>query len=180
MTLSAIVAMSREGIIGDDRGMPWHLPADLKRFKDVTMGKPMIMGRKTHEIIGRVLPGRINIVLTRDPAFSREGVVVTHSAEEALRLAEGQGAEGMIIGGGEVYRLFLPKTARLYLTVVEGKFTGTARFPIEEMLESRWKIVTQEYHAADARNPHPHQYYVLDRVAATEDGGVELAPLLAG
>jgi dihydrofolate reductase len=174
--VSGIVAMSREGIIGDDHGMPWHLPADLKRFKEVTMGKSMIMGRKTHEIIGRVLPGRANIVLTRDPSYTRPGIEVATTPDEAVRLAQAHGEEIMIIGGGEVYRLFLPQTQRLYLTVVEGTFAGTARFPIEDLLSARWKIVTQESHAPDARNPHPHRYYVLDRAAE----GVELAPLLAG
>ncbi|MFQ3593623.1 MAG: dihydrofolate reductase [Gemmataceae bacterium] len=174
--VSLVVAMSREGMIGNEQGMPWHLPADLKQFKEVTMGKPMIMGRKTHEIIGRVLPGRANIVLTRQPGYQRPGIRVARSPEEALIQAAALAKEVMIIGGSEIYRLFVSQATHLHLTIVEGSFTGTARFPVEDLNTSRWTVRRQVAHPADARNAYPHTYYLLQRDAA----GSEWTALLAG
>jgi len=174
MKVSAIVAMSRQGIIGDDQGMPWHLPADLKRFKEVTLGKPVLMGRKTHESIGRVLPGRPNLVLTRQPNYQRPGIYVVRTPQEALDFASLFAQEVMIIGGGEVYRLFATHVNCLHLSVVEGVFMGTTYFPLDAYQAVRWHLVSQERHPADERHRYAHRYYVLERAIE----GVELVELL--
>jgi dihydrofolate reductase len=180
MKVSAIVAMSREGIIGDDQGMPWELPADLRRFKKVTLGKPLVMGRKTHESIGRVLPGRPNLVLTRQPSYQRPGIYVATAPQEALEIASLFAQEVMIIGGGEVYRLFAMYVHCLHLTVVEGFFTGTVYFPLDAYQTTRWHLISQEQHPADQHNRFAHRYYVLERaIEGVEGEGVELAELLA-
>jgi dihydrofolate reductase len=127
MKISLVVAMSKNRVIGVDNRMPWHLSADLKRFRRITMGKPIIMGRRTHESIGRPLPGRKNIVLTGAPDYRAEGCTVVHSPEEALREAAGE--EAMVIGGSAVYREFLPKADRLYLTLIHRIFPGDTFFP---------------------------------------------------
>jgi dihydrofolate reductase len=127
MKISLVVAMGKNRVIGLEGALPWHLSADLKRFRQITMGKPIIMGRKTHESIGRPLPGRKNIVLTGDPNYRAEGCVVVHSPAEALREAEGD--EAMVIGGSAVYREFLPKADRLYLTLIHREFPGDTFFP---------------------------------------------------
>ena len=179
MKVSAIVAMSRQGIIGDDQGMPWHLPADLKRFKEVTLGKPVLMGRKTHESIGRVLPGRPNLVLTRQANYQRPGINVVRTPQEALDFAALFAREVMIIGGGEVYRLFATHVHSLHLTVVEGTFTGTIYFPLDAYQTTRWHLIFQERHPADQHNRFAHHYYVLERaIEGVEVEGVELAELL--
>lgn len=127
MTISLVVAMGENRVIGVEGALPWHLSTDLKRFRRITWGKPLIMGRKTHESIGRPLPGRKNIVLTGDPNYRAEGCTVVHSPEEALREAEGE--EAMVIGGSAVYREFLPKADRLYLTLIHREFAGDTFFP---------------------------------------------------
>jgi dihydrofolate reductase len=127
VTISLVVAMGENRVIGVEGALPWHLSTDLKRFRRITWGKPLIMGRKTHESIGRPLPGRKNIVLTGDPNYRAEGCTVVHSPEEALREAEGE--EAMVIGGSAVYREFLPKADRLYLTLIHREFAGDTFFP---------------------------------------------------
>lgn len=138
MRISLIVAMGENRVIGVENRMPWHLSADLKRFRQITMGKPIIMGRRTHESIGRPLPGRKNIVLTGDPNYRAEGCAVVHNPEEALREAEG-GEEAMVIGGSSVYREFLPLADRLYLTLIHRSFPGDTFFP--EFDPSAWREV---------------------------------------
>jgi dihydrofolate reductase len=176
MIVSAMVAMTRDGLIGDDKGLPWHLPADLRRFKEGTMGKPIVMGRKTHEFIGRVLPGRTNIVLTRNPATlqARPGLQVVSTPDEALTQAECLSDEIVIIGGAEIYRLFFPQVSRLYLTVIEGAFAGTTRFPVEVYDQAAWEILHTQWHRADERNPHSHTFYHLNR----GDAGCTLTSIL--
>ena len=121
-TLSIIVAMGRDRTIGKDNALPWHLPNDLKYFRRVTMGKPIIMGRKTHESIGKALDGRLNIVLTRDRSYQpAAGCVVTHSVEETLRAVK-EHEEAFVIGGAEIISLFLPVADRLYLTYIDEDF----------------------------------------------------------
>ena len=115
--ITLIVAVADSGVIGRDNALPWHLPEDLKRCKRVTMGKPIVMGRKTFESIGKPLPGRQNIVLTREPNYRRDGVTVVHSVESALAAA-GAAAEVMVIGGSDVFRLFLPRARRTTRTIV--------------------------------------------------------------
>lgn len=132
--VAMIAAMSRNRVIGVNNRLPWYLPEDLKRFKSLTQGKPLVMGRKTFESIGRALPGRLNIVITRDPHYQREGIRVCHSLDEALQLADHQalidGAdEIMVMGGGEIYRQALVVADRLHLTEVDVEVEGDAFFP---------------------------------------------------
>jgi dihydrofolate reductase len=186
MRISIIAAIDRHGLIGTEAGLPWHLPADLKRFRALTWGKPILMGRTTHERIGRPLPGRLNIVLTRDLLYEAPGCRVAASYADALvvaadHLAEAGGDEVMVIGGGKVYAEAIHHWDRLYLTVVEGEFKGTAYFPLRELLGQRWRPVGElELHPADAKNPHPHSFHILERVgdrAVTRAGaGLEELP----
>ena len=128
MKLSLIVAMSSNRVIGVDNRLPWHFSSDLQRFKRITMGKPLLMGRCTHESIGRPLPGRQNIVLTTDAGYRAEGCTVVHSLEDALRAAD-DAEELMVIGGASLYERLLPKADRLYLTLIEREFSGDTFFP---------------------------------------------------
>ena len=145
MGLSLIVARASNGVIGKDNQLPWRLPADLKYFKAVTMGKPIVMGRKTFESIGRPLPGRHNIVVTRNPDFTSNGITVVHSVEAAIAAAI-EVAEIMLIGGTELYKLSLPLADRIYLTEIHQDFDGDAHFPV---LESRWREISREDHISD-------------------------------
>ncbi len=161
MLLSLIVAMDRNRLIGSDNRLPWHLPADLRHFKDLTLGKPVVMGRLTYESIGRPLPGRHNIVISRDPRYRAEGCTIVPSIEDALAAAEGA-AEVMVIGGASLYAAYLPRAGRLYLTRIDAAFEGDAWFP--ELDPSAWREVAREAHPADADNPHPYAFIVLERV----------------
>ncbi|WP_163647560.1 dihydrofolate reductase [Modicisalibacter sp. 'Wilcox'] len=132
--VAMIAAVSRNGVIGVDNQLPWYLPEDLKFFKRMTQGKPLVMGRKTHQSIGRALPGRLNIVVTRDPDFRAEGVRVCHDLAEALALADDQAIidgveEIMVMGGGEIYAQAMPWASSLYLTEVDVELAGDTRFP---------------------------------------------------
>lgn len=129
MKISIIVAMAENRVIGANNRMPWHLPADLQHFKRITLGKPILMGRKTHESIGRALPGRQNIVLTRDRSYRAEGCTIVHSNEMALKAAEVENDELMVIGGAELYRDFLPSAQSLYMTLIHQQFEGDTFFP---------------------------------------------------
>ncbi len=160
MIVSIIAAMDRNRLIGNKNQLPWHLPADLAHFKKVTMGKPVIMGRKTYESIGRPLPGRTNIVLTRDPSFQADGVITTDSLAAAIELA-GDADEVMIIGGGSIYELALPIADRLYLTYVENSFDGDAWFP--EFDHSQWQLVDEQVHQADERNSSDYRFVTIQR-----------------
>ena len=130
-TIVLVAAVSRNGIIGADGGLPWHLPADLQHFKAITMGHPMVMGRRTFDSIGRALPGRRTIVVTRDPTWSAAGVEVVHSVESAIDLATSGEAGGpvMVVGGGEIYRQTIDRADRLELTRVDADIVGDTRFP---------------------------------------------------
>lgn len=159
--ISFVVAMARNGVIGKDNQLPWRLPADLRHFKTVTMGKPIIMGRKTFDSIGRPLPGRTNIVVTRDPAYRAEGCVVAHSIEAGLAAA-GDAEEVMVIGGADFYRQLLPRTDRIYLTLIDAEVEGDTWFP--ELDPARWHERSREDHVADADNPYPYSFIVLESV----------------
>jgi dihydrofolate reductase len=164
MRISLIVAVSRNGVIGRNGTMPWHLPADLRHFKRTTMGKPVVMGRRTHESIGGPLPGRTNIVMTRNRDFRAEGCVVAHSLEEALaaaRTAAAARGEVLIIGGGAVYAAFLPRADRIYLTRVAADVPGDTRFPDPD--PATWNETGREERPADAQNPYACTFLVLDR-----------------
>jgi dihydrofolate reductase len=167
-TITLIVAVADSGVIGRDNGLPWHLPDDLKRFKRLTLGKPIVMGRKTYESIGKPLPGRHNIVVTRDPNYRAEGVTVAHDPEGAMRAAGGTpgdlAGEVMVIGGAELFRLFLPLARRIHLTRVHGDIPGDVTWPA---LDSReWRLVEQEAHAADDRHAHAMTFEVWERQRA--------------
>ena len=161
MKISIVVAMDTKGVIGRDNGLPWHLPADLQHFKRTTMGKPILMGRKTHESIGRPLPGRTNIVITRDTGYRAEGCVVVNSIDAALEAA-GEQEEIMVIGGAEFYRQVLPRTDTIYLTRIHEIFTGDTFFP--ELNDADWREVERSDHAADEKNPHDYSFIRLDRM----------------
>lgn len=161
MKLSIVAAVAENGVIGLDKGIPWHLPADLAHFKTLTMGKPILMGRKTFESIGRPLPGRHNVVVSRDPSLSFAGCSVVGSFEDALQLLK-SAEEVMVIGGAEIYRLALPLADRLYLTRVHASFEGDTYFPDYD--PDLWREVAIEEHAADGRNPHAYSFVILDRI----------------
>ena len=152
--------MARNRVIGRNNALPWRLSEDLKRFKATTLGKPILMGRKTFESIGKPLPGRRNIVLTRDPAWHAQGVDVVRSVEEALALTR-ESPELAVIGGAEIYRLTLPDAERIYLTRVEADVPGDTLFP--ELDSTQWSEAQVGMHPADERNQYPATFLVLDR-----------------
>ena len=160
MIVSIIAAMDRTRLIGSNNRLPWHLPADLAHFKQVTRGKPIIMGRKTYESIGRPLPGRTNIVLTRSADFCAEGVLTAHTLEQALDYVSEED-EVMIIGGSTIYELALPSADRLYLTYVENAGEGDAWFP--EFDIERWRVVASEQHRADEKNSSDYRFVCYER-----------------
>ena len=146
MIISLIAAVGKNNVIGTDNKLPWKLSADLKRFKAITSGKPVVMGRKTFESIGKPLPNRANIIITRDKNYKADGCVVVHSAEEALNAAKGN-AEIMIIGGEQIFKEFLPIANKLYLTIIDKDFEGDSYFP--EYDKSEWKEVSREEHEGE-------------------------------
>jgi len=157
MTISIIVAVSENGVIGKDNQLLWRLPDDLKRFKNLTINHPIIMGRKTFESIGKPLPGRTSIVITRNPDFSFEGVVVTHSLEEALQKAENLHAdEVFIIGGGELYRQAQSLSEKLYITEVKTVIDGDTCFEI--LQPSDWTEINRIVHESDERHIFPFEF----------------------
>ena len=160
MIVSIIAAMDRNRLIGNNNQLPWRLPADLAHFKRVTMGKPIIMGRKTYESIGRPLPGRTNIVLTRSADFHAEGVVVANTLQQALDYAAIEN-EVMIIGGSAIYELALPRADRLYLTYVENSFEGDAWFPEVDL--EQWNVIASEEHRADEKNSSDYRFVTYAR-----------------
>lgn len=161
--VSLIVAMASNGVIGRDNRLPWRLPADLAHFKAVTMGKPMVMGRRTWESLPGLLPGRRHIVVTRDSEYKAEGATLVHSPEQALAAA-GEVPEVMIVGGGMLYAAMLPRADRLYLTLVDTEVEGDARFPAIDYAE--WRELSRETHPADERNAFDCTFLVLERLAA--------------
>lgn len=158
--LTLIAALTRNRVIGRDQRLPWRLPADLRFFKQTTMGKPLLMGRRTWESIGRPLPGRWMMVLTGQPGYSAPGCTVAHSLEEALTLA-GAVPELMVIGGATLYAQTLPLAARLYLTVVDAEIPGDAWFPEWEPQE--WRLDWEEAHPADADHAWPYRFQRWER-----------------
>lgn len=166
MIVSMITAMAKQRVIGRNGSMPWHLPADLAHFKRCTMGCPVIMGRKTYDSIGRPLPGRKNIVLSRSQSLAIESCTVVNSLDEALILVEDD-AEVFIIGGQQLYRQALPLSHRLYLTHIDAEFEGDTFFP--EYSHSDWNQFSTESYLSDKSNPWPYQFEVLERVAASSE-----------
>lgn len=160
MDISLIAAMTTNRVIGRDNKIPWHLPADMKFFKKITMGKPIIMGRKTFDSLGRALPGRRNIVMSRNQNYEAEGCIVVGSLAEALDAAAGEG-EIMIIGGEEVYRLFLNYANRIYLTLIEADFPGNNYFPMLDPNE--WVEVSRQTFEPDESWPYRYHFTILER-----------------
>lgn len=154
-----IVAMGSNRVIGAANALPWQLPADLKHFKRTTMGKSLIMGRKTYETIGRPLPGRKNIILTRDETFQAAGCFVVHSVEEALESANG--GEVMIIGGGQIYRQFLPIADRIYATLIDYDFEGDTFFP--ELSSESWRMVERSQSVIDEKTDMAYSFAIYER-----------------
>ena len=155
-----VAAHAEDRVIGKDNDMPWHLPADLAYFKKTTLGKPVVMGRKTYESIGRPLPGRQNIVISRDPGYSAEGVDVVSSVDLALEKA-GDVEEVMVIGGGAIYAHCLPAAQRLYITHIQAKIEGDTHFPEYDLNE--WRKVRSESRAADEKNAYNLEFVVYEK-----------------
>lgn len=162
MKISMIAAMAKNRVIGADNDMPWHLPADLQHFKSVTLGKPIIMGRKTYESIGRALPGRLNIVITSNPDASFDGAVTVTSIDAAIERAS-DADEVMIIGGGTIYQTCLESANRLYLTFIDLEVAGDTYFPDYES-HAKWNEVERTFYQLDAKNPYNYEFVTLDRV----------------
>lgn len=160
MTISIIAAMAKNQVIGKDGKLPWKLGPDMKRFRELTIGKPVIMGRKTFESIGKPLAGRVNIILTNRRDYQAADCIVTHSLEDALRAA-GTASEIMVIGGAEVYNLFLPLAGRMYLTYIHHEFEGDAFFPAFDPAE--WQEITRQDFRSDAQNPYSYSFVMLER-----------------
>jgi dihydrofolate reductase len=154
--LSLIWAMDENRLIGNNNGLPWYLPADLAFFKRTTMGKPIIMGRKTFESIGRPLPGRQNIVVTRDSSFSADGCDIANSIDQAMSLVSQDAPEAMLIGGASLYLQTLEQADALYLTQIHHTFTGDTWFPEIDM--KQWIEDFREDFEADEKNIHPHSF----------------------
>jgi dihydrofolate reductase len=158
--LSIIVAVSENNVIGKDNDLIWHLPRDLKHFKDTTTGHYIIMGRKTFESNGRPLPNRTNVIITRDKNYTAKGCIVVHSLEEAIKKAENN-SEPFIIGGGKIYEQALPFVDRIYLTQIHHSFDGDTYFPELDMNE--WVVTDKRDFEPDEKNRYPFSILVLDR-----------------
>lgn len=162
MLVSQIVAMDEQGVIGKDNGLPWRLSADLKNFKSVTMGKPVAMGRKTYESIGKPLPGRENIIISRDEQFRVDGCTVLHSLDALYEHCR-HTSEVVIIGGAELYRQTLQKVRRIYLTEVHTKVEGDTFFPNFE--RQQWKERERQEFSADDKNEYDFSFTILEKLA---------------
>ena len=162
VTVSLIVAVSSNGVIGRDGGLPWYLPADLRHFKRTTMGHHLIVGRRTWEEVGKPLPGRSMVVVTRSRRFAPEGAQVARSVEQALDLASGDD-EVFIGGGAQIYHLALERDLvdRIYLTRILAEVEGDTFLP--EIDLARWELVSEEHHEADERNEFPYSFLVYER-----------------
>jgi dihydrofolate reductase len=165
MRKSIVAAIAKNGVIGKEGKLPWHLPADLKKFKELTMGHHMLMGRPTFEAIGRALPGRTSIVLTRDRSWSGgEGVIPVNTLEQGFEAAKGDD-ELFIVGGAEVYRQTIEMVDRLYLTMIDQEFEGDTYFP--GINYSGWDLVTRQKFDRDENNSWDWSFVIYDRPAVT-------------
>jgi dihydrofolate reductase len=158
--VALIVAMDETGVIGDKGRLPWRQPADLMHFKVLTMGRPILMGRKTFDSIGKPLPGRKNLVLTRDAAWVHEGTIPVQSLDEALKHAN-DAPELMVIGGADVFRLALPRAGRIYLTRMHARVQGDTRFPAIDW--SAWREIERQAFAADEKHAYAMTFATLER-----------------
>lgn len=160
--VSIIVAMDRNRLIGGDGRLPWHLPADLRHFKQTSLGKPVVMGRKTYESIGKPLPDRTNIVVTRNNEYQAPGCITSSSLDQAIQSA-GNVKELMIIGGADLYRQAFPRATRLYLTRIDAEFEGDSWFP--DFDGNEWKVTAKSDHEVDDRNRFPYSFVTLERLS---------------
>ncbi|RYL90355.1 dihydrofolate reductase [Sporolactobacillus sp. THM7-4] len=161
--ISFMLAMDRNRLIGSGNKLPWHLPADLRHFKNKTLGHPVVMGKKTFDSIGKPLPGRRNIVLTRDRNFVLQGADVFHSVSEFLASGCAFGEECFVIGGGQIFESFLPFADRLYITLIDAEFEGDTYFTVFD--EKKWRLVSETSGTLDRNNPFPHIFQVYERTA---------------
>ena len=161
--ISLLVAMARNRVIGRDNQIPWHLPADLKRFKALTMGHHIVMGRKTWESINRLLPGRTTVIVTRNPQFAVAGAKIARSIEDALQQCGGD-AEIFVIGGEQIFRAALPYAQRLYLSAIDADVAGDTYMPPIDL--SAWQLTHEEVHTAQAPSGLPWRFLVYDRAQA--------------
>ena len=167
--LSLLVAASENNVIGKDNQLPWHLPNDLKYFKNQTWGMPILMGRKTFESIGKPLQGRKSIVITRNKNWQRENVDVVHSVEEAIAKAKDYGAkEVFVIGGAEIFTTAFDKASRIYLTRIHHQFNGDAHFP--DVAADEWNLVQNRFCTADEKNAYSHTFQVWERKSRVPKG----------
>lgn len=163
MKISCIVAIANNSVIGKDNDIPWYLPADLQYFKKVTLGHHIIMGRKCYSSIGRPLPKRTNVIITRDPYFISSNCIITHSIDEALEKAFDNGEkEAFIIGGGTIYEQTQDIWDRLYLTEVDVKVEGDIYFPHVDM--KKWKLISEDPHQPDEKNEYAYNFKLYDRI----------------
>ncbi|GAA5220085.1 dihydrofolate reductase [Membranihabitans marinus] len=163
MIISAIVAISTNNVIGHNNQLPWYLPADLKYFKKTTINHPVIMGRKSFESIGRPLPKRQNIVITKNPFYIANGISVAHSLEESIDIArESDSDEVFVIGGAEIFNLALPFCQRIYLTRVHGEIEGNIYFP--EWDENEWRLIANDAHPPDEKNEYGYTFMIYERI----------------
>jgi len=163
MIIALVLAVSENGVIGKDNALPWRVPADLRYFRKVTASYPLIMGRKTFDSVGRPLPGRRNIIITRQANLQIAGCDVVHSLSEAIELAKSSGAAQIsIVGGAEIFRQAMPLANRIYLTRIHAEFEGDAFFTIPH--PENWKETSREDHPADAENAYPLSFIVYDRL----------------
>lgn len=163
MNISQIVAVAENNVIGKDNDLIWRLPADLKHFKSITMGHCMLMGRKNFESIGRALPGRTTIIVTRSKDYKIEGCHTVTSIEEGIKLAESLDEdELMIIGGGQIYEQSLDLTTKVYYTAVHQSFEGDTFYP--KLGSKHWEIISEEKHLSDEKNPHDYSFTEYKRV----------------
>lgn len=161
MKRAIIVATDEQGLIGKDNDLPWKLSADLQYFRRVTMGKPLIMGRNTHESIGRALPGRKNIIVTKNEAYKADGCTIVNSISDALLACE-QVEEVMIMGGASLYEQLLPTADKLYLTRVHASLEGDTWFP--EWQKNEWTELSREDHSADDKNDYNYSFIVYEKI----------------
>jgi dihydrofolate reductase len=157
--ISLITAMDRNRVIGKDNQIPWHLPADLAYFKQLTLGHPVIMGRKTFESLGKPLPGRTNVILTENLSYHKAGCIIRHSIAEALEFYADQ--EAFVIGGATIYKAFLPIANRLLVTLIEESFFGDTLFP--EIDEQIWQLVSKSQGERNEKNPYDYSFLVYEK-----------------
>jgi dihydrofolate reductase len=162
MIFSFIAAIGKNNELGKDNKLLWNMPADMKHFRETTNGHPVVMGRKTFESIGRPLPNRRNIIITRDPSYTHEGIEVVHSIDEALILFKDIDEEVFNIGGATVYKETFDKADRLYITEIDSEFEADAFFP--DIDESVWEKVSSEHHEKDENNPYGYTFIVYERI----------------